>query len=198
MGNRIPKLIGERIALRKLTKRDAPTIYKNVSRWAVAQYMFTAYPYTLQHAYRFVKRSQLSARNGTGYHLGVELKEKRGIVGVVGLFALDRASRNAELGCWIAEDHWGTRLSDDAVRLMLRFGFGYLKLRRVCAYTYVNNRPPQRLLRRLGFTREGLLRKCRFRRGKYRDYYVWGMLREEFRSRKAGKNKNIAPSVRTI
>jgi ribosomal-protein-alanine N-acetyltransferase len=180
MALKIPTLRGKQVMVRKLTTADAHAIYSNVSTWAIARYMFTAYPYTLEHAHRFVRRSRLGIRRGTEYHFGVELKATPGIVGVVGLFALDRHSQNAELGCWIAKEFWGTGLSDEAVNVMLRFAFRHLKLRRVYAYTYVNNRPPQRLLRRLGFTREGLLRKYRFRRGRYRDYYVWGMVREDF------------------
>ena len=179
----IPRLTGPRVVLRKLKKANALDVWRNGNNRSVARYSFRPYPYTLEQAQQFIRGARRGARNGTRCHLGIELRSRPGVIGVVGLFSIDYQNKNAEIGCSLGKPYWGQGLMKEAMQVMLGYAFQRLGLRRVYAYISIHNIPPQRLVESLGFTREGLLRKCRFRKGRFRDYYVYGMLREEFRSR---------------
>ncbi|HVP06417.1 MAG TPA: GNAT family N-acetyltransferase [Candidatus Acidoferrum sp.] len=172
-------LTGPRVTLRPLTLEDAVDLRDIRNDRKVCRLTFTEYPATLAKARQIIKAAQIGARTGTRYTLAIELKGQSGIIGVVSLFEIDKTHKNAEIGCVLARSHWRQGLMTEAMLLALQFAFRKLRLRRVYAFISIKNIPPQRLVESLGFTREGLLRKCRFRGGKFRDYYVYGMLKEE-------------------
>lgn len=57
--------------------------------------------------------------------------------------------------------------------------FDSMKLRRVTAGIPENRTITMRLLKRLGFSREGIIRQAFLTDGKYMDLHVFGILREE-------------------
>jgi RimJ/RimL family protein N-acetyltransferase len=48
----------------------------------------------------------------------------------------------------------------------------------------VRNLASQKVLEKAGFKREGILRKSAFERGEWRDFYVYSILREEWKEPK--------------
>ena len=50
---------------------------------------------------------------------------------------------------------------------------------RVAAFTDSENKPAQRVMERVGFQREGVLRHAMFRDGQWRDIAMYGILRQE-------------------
>jgi RimJ/RimL family protein N-acetyltransferase len=55
----------------------------------------------------------------------------------------------------------------------------------VAAFTDAENVPAQRVLQKLGFQHEGLLRRASFRDGRWCDMAVYGVLREEWKQARA-------------
>ncbi|HXI51903.1 MAG TPA: GNAT family protein, partial [Candidatus Saccharimonadales bacterium] len=67
-----------------------------------------------------------------------------------------------------------------ALPTLLEFAFGRLGLQRVCADADPQNTPSIRVLERLGFVREGLLRQHYFVQGEAQDALVYGLLKSEW------------------
>jgi RimJ/RimL family protein N-acetyltransferase len=55
---------------------------------------------------------------------------------------------------------------------------------RVQAHTHVGNKASQRVLKKSGFKREGIVRKDTFTRGEWRDSCLYSILREEWKEPK--------------
>ena len=72
----------------------------------------------------------------------------------------------------------------EAVQLMIDYLFLSKELARIHAIADVRNRASQRVLEKAGFQREGTMRKCLFNRGEWRDYYLYSILREEWKEPK--------------
>lgn len=86
----------------------------------------------------------------------------------------------AELGIGLLGDgRRGQGHGTDAIRLLLGHAFGALRLQRVYLHVVADN-PAARLYERLGFRREGTLRRHTWKRGAYRDQHVMAILREEW------------------
>jgi [ribosomal protein S5]-alanine N-acetyltransferase len=64
--------------------------------------------------------------------------------------------------------------------LALAFGFGELKLYRIYASAFEDNAGSCRVLKKCGFTREGVLREVMVVRGKRRNFVNYGILRPEW------------------
>ena len=68
----------------------------------------------------------------------------------------------------------------EAVRLILKFGFGNLKLHRIYAKLFKENTGSVRVLEKCGFKLEGRMREERYRYGKWHDALKYGILESEF------------------
>ncbi|NIW38715.1 MAG: GNAT family N-acetyltransferase, partial [Gemmatimonadetes bacterium] len=87
--------------------------------------------------------------------------------------------RQAEIGYDLAHRHWGRGLMTEALRPMLRFGFEEMDLHRIEAGVTVGNEASARVLEKLGFREEGLLRRGGYWKGAYHDLRGFGLLRRD-------------------
>lgn len=90
-----------------------------------------------------------------------------------------RQGQVTELGYILARDHWGNGFAAEAVAAVVDRIFAEGQ-RRVFADTDPENLPSRRLLERLGFTLEGVLRAEWETHIGVRDTALYGLLREEW------------------
>jgi ribosomal-protein-alanine N-acetyltransferase len=113
---------------------------------------------------------------------GVELAiDVEGFVGAATLHALDWRHRRGELGFWLVPGARGRGLATRAVGLLVDWAFEALDLLRVEMTTTRDNAAAATVAERLGFVREGMLRKRNIERGRRVDLVWFGLLREEWR-----------------
>jgi [ribosomal protein S5]-alanine N-acetyltransferase len=119
---------------------------------------------------------------GTALQFVVVSKSANVAIGTCLLFRLEEASRRAELGYALGREHWGQGLMQEALAGLLSAAFDSMGLRRIEAEVNTRNAASAKLLARLGFTKEGLLRKRWIVKGHAADVEVFGLLRGELRS----------------
>jgi ribosomal-protein-alanine N-acetyltransferase len=103
------------------------------------------------------------------------------IIGSVSLFDWDRYHRHAGIGYDLARAYWGQGIAREAIRAVLGFGFEHLALRRIEIWTSAANERSLRLAERLGFERDGTLRKRILEDdGERYDCAVFGLLASEW------------------
>ncbi len=101
-------------------------------------------------------------------------------IGNIVLIGVDPVHRRAELGIAIGEKgDWGRGYGTDAIRVILRFAFEVLNLRRVELITDIDNERGIRAYEKCGFVREGVLRAKRMRYGEPLDMLIMAVLRED-------------------
>jgi [ribosomal protein S5]-alanine N-acetyltransferase len=106
------------------------------------------------------------------------------VVGICLLFKFDLANRRAEVGYAMTRTHWGRGYAGEATRRLLEFGFGELGLRRIEAEVDPRNLGSVKVLSRLGFEQEGLLRERWDMRGELSDSALFGLLQRDWEQRK--------------
>lgn len=101
-------------------------------------------------------------------------------VGTVRLGHIDWRAGIGDVGILIGErEMWGHGIATDAVRTVALYAFGELGLRKLTAGTPATNVAMCRCFERLGFVREGVLRR-QVRIGKrYIDHVLYGVFRDE-------------------
>lgn len=179
---------GDRINLRPFKPSDAKTLQRYANDPKVSRYLpLMPYPYSLDNARSWIKQSRQAARDNRSYAFAIEHVERNEIVGGVSLEEVRCQDRAAGIGYWLARPFWGEGLMTEAVRLVLEFSFSHLKLHRVYAQAHDKNVGSWKVMEKLGFVREGTLRKASRIGRRWCDVYTYGLLRPEFRRRPAGR-----------
>ena len=120
--------------------------------------------------------------NGLALQFVVVSKSTSLAIGTCLLFRFEEASARAELGYVLGRAYWGQGLMQEALEALVGCAFGSMGLRRLEAEVDTRNRSSARLLQRLGFTKEGLLRQRWLTKGEARDFEMYGLLRNEWPS----------------
>jgi [ribosomal protein S5]-alanine N-acetyltransferase len=159
----VPVLTTERLVLRGVVPADAPALY--VFRSDPVEQRHNDEPLTRpEQADELVERLARMARDDGSQYWGVTLKGDDTVVGLMGYNEIVAEHARAAVGYDLKRSLWGQGLASEAMRAVLDHGFGTLGLNRVEAHTNDGNHESVRMLRRLGFWREGTFHE-RFREG---------------------------------
>ncbi len=119
------------------------------------------------------------------YELAVEWRETGEVIGGGGLRMPDPLRpANGEIGYVFRKEHWGKGIATEVADVLLDFGFTDFKLHRIIAGVDTENIASQRVLEKIGMTREAHFREEVFRRGGWRDTYIYAILEQEWRTRR--------------
>lgn len=108
------------------------------------------------------------------------------LIGAATLASINREQGRAEIGYALRASHWGRGHAREAVGLVLDHAFDVLALRRIEADIDPRNLASCRLVERMGFRREGLLRERWHVAGETCDSAMYGLLASEWRARTIG------------
>jgi len=143
------RLEDRRIKLRKLKVSDAEFISKKAKDRNITKYTFViAPPFNLKEAKKFIREAHKNIQKKVSYEFGIELKKEKKLVGLINLLGINYKNKYADVGFWVAKEYWGKGISDEAVKLMLEFGFKKLKLKRIQARALHENIRAQKLVER--------------------------------------------------
>jgi ribosomal-protein-alanine N-acetyltransferase len=103
-------------------------------------------------------------------------------IGVTGLTELSIRDRRAVLGTWLGRRYWGTGVNEESKALIAHLAFAVLELERLGAYAGVDNGRSQAALEKLGFVREGLLRRWHRHGDRVHDVVLYSWLLDEWQA----------------
>jgi len=173
------ELHGPTLTLRYATPEDAPALFELGSDREVTRF-FSWGPYVrIEEPVAYIVG--LADRRERGEQLDLLIVHREdGPIGVVGLVELSQRDRRAVIGTWLGRRWWGSGANREVKALLARLAFEQLGVERLGAYADVENGRSQAALERLGFRREGLLRRWHRHGDLAHDVYVYGLLREEW------------------
>ena len=146
----------------------------------VRRHLAVYLPFSLMQEERWYERLQARIERNEVVVLALETAE--GVhIGSVGLENIDWKERSAALGIVIGKkDYWGQGYGTDAVRTMLRLAFAEMNLHRVYLQVDDDNERGIHCYEKCGFKREGRMRDCVFREGRYHSQLLMSVLSSEF------------------
>jgi RimJ/RimL family protein N-acetyltransferase len=196
-----PILTTDRLILRQFSPGDASRIHQLVNDKEVAYTThYIPYPYPAGAAEEWLKEHERLVRIGQAVVFGVCIASKSPsasrlnveskavnqtrplLIGTVGL-AIDDLDHRAELGYWLGREYWGRGYGTEAVAAAIDYGFDELGLHRIFATHIRRNVASARLLKKVGFEREGVLRQHARKWGVFEDVICYGMLATDRRPR---------------
>ena len=135
----------------------------------------------------WLRRMETLATSGTSRQLVLARNTDAKVIGTLLLFRYDEPSARLEVGYALGRDHWGKGLMAEALEAICDHAFSTLSIRRMEAEVNPSNIASNRLMQRIGFTLEGVLRKRWVAKGVAYDSNFYGCLAEDWRS-----NENAA------
>jgi ribosomal-protein-serine acetyltransferase len=120
------------------------------------------------------------------------------LVGGVMFTKFDAASGVCEVGCWLEEDATGRGLVTGACRALIDWAFTERGMVRAEWWVSTGNDRSIDVARRLGMTRDGVLRQRSAYRGVRRDSEVWAVLSEEWGKPVSGVKAELDHLTRTF
>ena len=113
--------------------------------------------------------------------LAICLKETNEHIGHSYLANIDWKNGNARYGIMIGESNcWGKGYGTEASMLLLYHAFMVMGLQRVESRQLTDNITSKIIHEKIGYKKEGVLRKAVFKNGEYQDLNLMSIIREDF------------------
>ncbi|KAI1483828.1 acyl-CoA N-acyltransferase [Daldinia eschscholtzii] len=171
----------DKCIIRAYAPSDAEPMAAAANHPEIVQYMRNTFPhpYTLESANYWIN---LSIDASPMVNFGI-FTPGGAFVGGIGLIPhQDIEYRTWEVGYWIGKDYWGRGIATSALKAFSAWAFGaFPELLRIEAGVFSENIASQRVLERVGYTREGLRRQAIFKNGKIIDQATFSLLRDDLK-----------------
>jgi len=174
------------VKLRAIEERDFDILYNMLQSPEIEKAMgHCTMPISPEQQKEWMSRYRNSESQ---IRLMIELENGK-TIGVIMLYDIDTQNGTAELGHKIMaslED----RIRGDiecAVKTMLTYAFDYLRLNCIYCRTLDGNVFAEKLLKKVGFEMEGVLRQRIYQEGKYMDMHSFSLLKEDFYDKQSKK-----------
>lgn len=175
-----PQLRGPRIRLRGPRADDADAVFALFSDPAVMRYWSRPPMTQLDEAVASIAEMQQAFAERDKINWVIADKSDL-VIGTCTLFCFEARHHRAEAGYALRSDLWGQGLAREAVSAMLDWAFRTLSLHRVEADIDPRNDGSRRILERLGFASEGVLRERYFIGEQVSDTEIFGLLASDWR-----------------
>lgn len=114
-------------------------------------------------------------------HFGIHRKDTDELIGFLLIALIEPEHRRCKLGLVIGEKgQWGQGYGTEAARCAVDHCFRELGMNRIGAEAYATNPRSVRLLEKVGFRREGVMRESVYKGGAFVDEYQYGLLRRDW------------------
>ena len=187
-GEQLPTIPAGRVRLRPLADADVPALFAVFSDEQVMRYWSRPPMRDVAEAEALLANIRSSFAERSLFQWGVARLADDRVVGTCTLFNLDAGNRRAEIGYALARDCWGQGLMSEALASLVAYAFGPLDLARLEADVDPRNGPSIRIIEKLGFVREGLLRERWHVGGEAQDSLMLGLLRRDWAARPGRAN----------
>jgi ribosomal-protein-alanine N-acetyltransferase len=178
----VPRLDSHRLALRSPDERDVDRLYDLFSDPAVMRYWSRPPMTEREEAIALLARWRDGFATREALSWIVASPHDDAAIGTCTLFRFEPRHRRAEIGYSLRSDLWGQGLAREALTRLLDWAFPALGLHRIEADVDPRNEGSRRLLLRLGFRSEGLLRERYFVGDEVSDTELFGLLAAEWRA----------------
>jgi [ribosomal protein S5]-alanine N-acetyltransferase len=176
----VPRLETKRLVLREMRPADVEAIFAIYGDEEVMRYRDVLAFSRLEEAQHFLEQVRSRGEYGEEMHWGITLKGEEQLIGSCG-YSWHLGPPFGAIGYDLARRYWKQGIMTEAIGALLHYGFEVRNLHRVEARVRLGNETSMRLLQRLGFQEEGLLRECLFLNNHFFDVKVFSFLQSEYR-----------------
>jgi RimJ/RimL family protein N-acetyltransferase len=169
---------GERIYFRPLETEDEPLLRRWINDPRTWSTLGHRSPVNEHREREWIENAGKDERNIV---VGIVARDGDHLIGSAGLHGINLVNHSAWFGLMIgAVDARDRGYGTEATRLIARYGFEELNLHRIELSVFAHNPRAIRAYEKAGYVREGIRRQAFYRGGRYRDVYLYAILRSEY------------------
>jgi [ribosomal protein S5]-alanine N-acetyltransferase len=173
----LPELETDRLHLRPFRPRDAEDVFTYASIPEVTRFLPWDTHRSLSDSEGFLNYVVKQYKAGLPAPWAVVLKETGNVIGTIDFVAWFPEHRRAELGFVLSKKYWGQGLVPEAARRVIAYGFDHLDLVKIKAPAMTENVQSRKVLEKLGFELEGVLKQEYIIKGKSRDMAMYALMK---------------------
>ncbi|HAQ41912.1 MAG TPA: GNAT family N-acetyltransferase [Clostridiales bacterium] len=173
------KLIGNKVYLSPIDAGDYVKYTEWVNDMEVAIGMIFATKLIDEES----EKNALERLSKSQFNFAVIASGTDNVIGNVGFPAIDYINRIGEVGIFIGDkNYWGNGYGQQALELLIDFGFNILNLNNIYLKVYSYNLPAISCYKKIGFKEAGRLREAKIVAGTKYDEIIMDILSDEFKS----------------
>lgn len=174
-----PVLVTERLLLRAFHPEDDQALFSLRSDKKVMKWLDRPLASSVDEMTQFIGRiiTDLAENNGITWALTV--KENPKLMGTIGYWKLDKGNHRAEIGYMIHPELQGKGLMQEAMTVVIDYGFNEMKLHSIEANVNPGNEASIKLLGRNKFVQEAYFKENYYYDGRFLDSVIYSRLTEK-------------------
>ncbi|MBI5229460.1 GNAT family N-acetyltransferase [Candidatus Micrarchaeota archaeon] len=175
------RLIGEKVVLRPLVKKDLPNFVEWLNDPEIAIFLESRRRLTMKDELQWLESTHREVKKRKKVLFAIADRRSGQTIGNCELRNINALDKTAELAILIGDkNYWGKGFGSKAIKLLLEFGFSKLNLHRIWLTVHAFNKRARKAYEKAGFRKEGVLREHVLKEGKYFDSILMGLLSREF------------------
>jgi RimJ/RimL family protein N-acetyltransferase len=128
---------------------------------------------------RYLRGARLARSQRSALEFVIESAFPPTLLGVASLHRIDWLRQSAGIGYWIRRSSWSKGYATEAARALSMYGFQALGLHRIEAHVALDNPASQRVVEKVGYSREGVARENELIGSHFVDHVQYSLLDHE-------------------
>lgn len=177
-----PELVTKRLKLRELDEEDLPALLSIFSNPHTMKYYGSDMISNLEEVEGMLMSFRKGFDNQQAIRFGIECRETGNLIGTCGFHNWAKRVNRIEIGYELKQEEEGKGYMTEALTAIISFAFRELQINRIGALIHPDNTTSRKLVTKLGFQEEGLLRDYTYASGNYMDLLMHSLLKKDWSS----------------
>lgn len=170
----------KRLLLREIKQSDSQDIFQYFSSDEVTRFYDVESFTNIKQAEELIQRWKERFENGQVIRWGIALKSDNRIIGTCGFHGWMKQHYKAVMGYELAPEFWRQGYMTEVTQKIVEYGFKNLELNRIEAFVEPENAGSRKLLEKIGFSEEGILKEHFYWKNRFVDNVLYACLKKEY------------------
>lgn len=174
-----PTLETERLILREVTHADVKEVFYFRSDKEIMKYIPRPLAQTEKDALDHIDKMQEAVQNKDGINWGITLKGDDRILGIAGLYRINKACFRAEIGYLLDPKFHGKGIISETVQKIVQYGFESCNFHTITAIIDPANHASEKVLQRANFQKEAHFKEDFYFNGEFLDSVHYSIINKK-------------------
>ncbi|WP_230874949.1 GNAT family N-acetyltransferase [Lysinibacillus cavernae] len=170
----------ERFILRKGIVGDCKDIFELYSDENVVKYLPLTSFKSVEDAMDEINWYDKIFKEQIGLRWVIEETKTKKVIGTCGYLNYEKVHNRIEIGYDLSPQYWGKGIMQEALSNIIHFAFSSMGINKIEAKIEPENKSSLRLVEKLNFCKEGVLRQHEYEKGKYVDLVILSLLKSDY------------------